>query len=68
MQAWMATPDGEGTALFETLPPGEYRLETMGEPWCHAASDRVTAESTVVVEPGQRTTVYVFQCEDSAGS
>lgn len=68
MQAWMATPDGEGTALFETMEPGEYRLETMGEPWCHAASDRVTADSTVVIEAGQRTTVYVFQCEDTAGS
>ncbi len=68
MQAWMATPDGEGTALFESLPPGEYRLETMGEAWCHAASDRVTAESSVVIDAGQRTTVYVFQCEDSVGS
>lgn len=64
MQAWMATPDGEGTALFETLPPSEYRLETMGEAWCHAASDHVTADSTVIIEAGQRTSVYVFLCDD----
>lgn len=68
MQAWMATPDTEGTALFESLPPGEYRLETMGEPWCHAASDHVTAESTVVIEAGQRTSVYVFLCAEPTGS
>lgn len=68
MQAWMATPDTEGTALFESLPPGEYRLETMGGPWCHAASNRVTAESAVVIEAGERTSVYVFLCEDTMGS
>lgn len=54
----------EGSAAFESLAPGAYLLEIVDTQWCHAESDNVTSEGTVIIEAGQRTTVWAFVCDD----
>lgn len=62
-----ATTDTGGTATFADLVPGDYRLNLTDGAWCHAASDRVTAESEVVVEAGATSTVWIFICDGKSG-
>lgn len=49
-------------AAWRELAPGEYDLDLLGYHWCHARSDNVSAESKVVIEAGERTTVWIFLC------
>jgi hypothetical protein len=55
--------DGSGHASFDALAPGLYNLELTGVNWCHATSNNVDAEGKVIVEEGERTTVWIFTCE-----
>ncbi len=52
----------EAETVFGEVPPGRYDLAAMGFTWCHAVSDNVTAEGEVVIDPGTRTTVWIFLC------
>jgi hypothetical protein len=61
----MTTGDG-GEAIFGDLAAGTYALEETTGRWCNAKSDNVTAEGNVVVEAGQRTTVWTFHCGEPA--
>lgn len=56
--------DPSGDTAFGALAPGRYELEMVDTTWCHAVSDRVTAEGHVVIQAGQRATVWGFICED----
>jgi hypothetical protein len=56
--------DDSGDATFTDLEPGLYTLEMTDVAWCKAVSDSVDAEGNVIIEQGQRTTVYSFICED----
>jgi hypothetical protein len=65
-----ATPDqtvttetsDTGEARFADVAPGTYELLPVGDSWCNAKSDDVTAEGRVVVEAGQTTTIWAFYC------
>lgn len=61
----LQTDSGEVT--FEELEPGEYELDAVDASWCHATSDNVTAESTLVVEAGATTRVWLFMCDGTTG-
>lgn len=58
------TTGAGGEAAFGELAPGTYALEETTGRWCNAKSDNVTAEGDVVVEAGQRTTIWAFHCGD----
>jgi hypothetical protein len=58
-------PESPAEAVFAEVPPGTYDLEALGFTWCHAISDNVTPESAVVIEAGERTTVWIFLCGGS---
>jgi hypothetical protein len=62
-----ATTDDAGEATFADVAPGDYRLDLVDGSWCHAVSDRVTADSEVVVEAGATSTVWIFVCDGNAG-
>lgn len=58
-----------GAASVEDLPVGRYALEQSRDDWCRAESDRVDANGDLVIERGQVTTVWIFNCADPpAGS
>lgn len=77
-RSFTLTPDGgtpmtattakTGEATFADVAPGDYALDLVDGSWCHAVSDRVTAESKVVVEAGVTSTVWIFVCEPPTGS
>jgi hypothetical protein len=60
-----ATPDDEGRARFGALAPGTYELVQDQQTWCHAESDGVNAEGKLIVQAGERVTVWVFACEET---
>lgn len=55
--------DLEGTARFEGLAPGTYELDETNGSWCHAESDHVNERGELVIEAGDRVTVWIFHCE-----
>jgi hypothetical protein len=55
--------DASGDITFDSLEPGLYSLELAEGIWCKAFSDNVDPEGNVIIEAGQRTTVYGFICE-----
>jgi len=57
-----AETGADGTATFGELQPGTYDLDDPDRNWCHAESDNVDAEGSVVVETGAETTVWLFYC------
>ncbi len=56
------TTDGDGILRFTRLQPGAYDLEEVDATWCHAESDSVNARGEVVVEAGERSSVWIFNC------
>lgn len=61
----LATETGESSeATFESLEPGTWQLDSVDADWCHAKSDSVNADSGLVIEAGQTTSVWIFTCED----
>ncbi len=58
-----ATTDETGEAMFADVAPGDYRLDLVDGSWCHAVSDRVTADSEVVVEADATSTIWIFVCD-----
>lgn len=64
----MTRTDDSGDASFTGLEPGLYALEMTDGAWCKAVSDNVDAEGNVIIEAGQRTTVYGFACEENAAA
>lgn len=63
-----AESDASGDVTFADLEPGMYRLVMTDVSWCKAVSDNVDAESNVIIEAGQRTTVYGFVCDGKPAS
>lgn len=61
-----ASTDESGDATFIDLEPGLYALVMTDGAWCKAVSDNVDAEGNVIIDAGQRTTVYGFVCEGEA--
>ena len=55
-----------GVLNFDQLPSGRYQLEEVDSRWCHAQSDSVNAEGQVIVEAGQRATVWIYNCTEAA--
>jgi hypothetical protein len=58
--------DAAGTAALDRLPAARYQLVQLNDDWCRAESDRVDAAGDVVIEGGNTTTVWVFNCATTA--
>lgn len=56
------TTDDAGQLDIGELPPGTYALEKSDGGWCHAESDSVDEAGDVIVQAGQRSTVWIFIC------
>jgi hypothetical protein len=63
-----ASASADGWARFGRLAPGSYQLTQTDGAWCHAESDGVDASGHVIVKAGQRTTVWIFECQSAGGS
>ncbi|MEZ4561361.1 MAG: SpaA isopeptide-forming pilin-related protein [Thermomicrobiales bacterium] len=57
-----AATDADGILRITRLAPGIYDLQEANAVWCHAESDAVDANGHVVVEAGQRASVWIFNC------
>jgi hypothetical protein len=62
-----ATDEG-GQAQFGNLEPGLYDLARVDKNWCHAESDNVDPDGKVVINAGERTTVWIFSCSGAGSS
>jgi hypothetical protein len=62
------TAGADGVLRADDLVPGHYRLVQVGADWCHAESDRVDDQGNVVVAAGERASVWIFDCAESAGA
>ncbi|MDQ4045256.1 MAG: prealbumin-like fold domain-containing protein, partial [Chloroflexota bacterium] len=51
-----------GVATFTALPDGFYTLKQNEGAWCKAKAERVDSNSRVIVENGQNTNVFIYQC------
>ncbi len=58
-----AITNQNGLISFGRLKPGTYQLKEIGADWCHAKSDNVDAQGNLIVRAGQRTNVWIFNCE-----
>ena len=58
-----ALTNQDGIINFGNLKPGTYQLKEVGADWCHAESDNVNSEGNVIVRAGNRTSVWIFNCE-----
>jgi hypothetical protein len=54
--------DANGVATFTALPDGFYSLKQSEGMWCKAKAERVDSQSRVIVEGGQNTDVFIYQC------
>jgi hypothetical protein len=54
--------DANGVATFTRLPDGFYTLKQDSGMWCKAKAERVDGKSRVIVEGGQNTDVFIYQC------
>lgn len=63
-----ANASADGWARFGKLAPGAYQLTQTDGAWCHAESDGVDASGRVIVKAGQRTTVWIFECQSASGN
>jgi len=54
--------DGDGILRFTRLQPGTYQLTEVDATWCHAESDNVNRDGNVIVEAGERASVWIFNC------
>jgi hypothetical protein len=54
--------DANGVATFTQLPDGFYSLKQDKGMWCKAKAERVDSQSRVIVEGGQNTDVFIYQC------
>ncbi|MDF3040172.1 MAG: LPXTG-motif cell wall anchor domain protein, partial [Thermomicrobiales bacterium] len=54
--------DGDGILRFTRLQPGTYELTEVDATWCHAESDSVTSQGNLIVEAGERASVWIFNC------
>jgi hypothetical protein len=61
-----ASTDDQGHVLFGALTPGNYELTLENQLWCHAESDGVDDQGHLTVRAGERVTVWVFSCGESA--
>jgi len=53
---------GPEPAKFLLLDAGSYTLNEIGANWCHAESDNTNDRGEVIVQAGQRTSVWIFHC------
>jgi hypothetical protein len=58
----VAATDPDGILRLTQLQPGIYDLQEVDAAWCHAESDSVNAQGNVVVEAGERASVWIFNC------
>ncbi|MBA3450514.1 MAG: hypothetical protein H0T18_04810, partial [Chloroflexia bacterium] len=54
--------DGDGILRFTRLQPGAYQLTELDATWCHAESDNVNRDGNLIVEAGERASVWIFDC------
>jgi hypothetical protein len=57
-----AATDSDGILRLTRLQPGIYDLKEVDAVWCRAESDNVNSDGHVVVEAGQRASVWIFNC------
>ncbi len=60
------TTSSAGTLTWNALDAGFYELEEIGRTWCYAETDRPAADGTLLVEKGESTTVWVYNCDVTA--
>jgi hypothetical protein len=58
-----AITNANGIISFGRLKPGTYQLKEIGSDWCAAKSDNVDAQGNLIVRAGQRTNVWIFNCQ-----
>lgn len=58
----VAATDSDGILRLTRLQPGIYDLKEVDATWCYAESDSVNADGHVVVDVGQRSSVWIFNC------
>lgn len=58
-----AITNQNGIISFGRLKPGTYQLKEIGADWCHAKSDNVDAQGNLIVRAGERTNVWIFNCQ-----
>ncbi|MBX3071344.1 MAG: hypothetical protein KF883_12645, partial [Thermomicrobiales bacterium] len=56
-----------GLLTFSGLKPGTYKLQEIGDDWCHAESDSVNATGDLIVKAGKRSNVWIFNCIPTVG-
>src|SRR5699024_9496220 len=61
-----ATPDDKGVLVFDELPDGYYDLKQDDGMWCKAAAERVDSRSRVIVQDGNNTDVFLYECNQVA--
>lgn len=54
--------NASGVAAFTGLPDDFYTLKQNDGVWCKARAERVDSQSRVIVEDGQNTDVFLYQC------
>jgi len=54
--------DSSGRRGFRNLVAGTYRIAPEGAGWCHAECDSIDEQGDIVLEAGQQTTVWLFNC------
>ena len=56
------TAGADGVATLDELPPARYSLVQVDAGWCRAESDRVDDSGNIVIQDGQVTTVWIYNC------
>nr|MBA2753377.1 hypothetical protein [Chloroflexia bacterium] len=54
--------NSDGVLRISRLQPGRYELTEIGDAWCYAESDNVNRDGDVIVEAGERTEVFIYNC------
>ncbi|MEJ7762424.1 MAG: SpaA isopeptide-forming pilin-related protein, partial [Thermomicrobiales bacterium] len=52
----------DGVLRISRLQPGLYELTEIGDSWCYAESDNVNRDGDLIVEAGERTEVFIYNC------
>lgn len=56
------TTDAAGALSFPLLSPGSYQVKQTNTTWCRAESDSLGDNGDIVVQAGQRSRVYIYNC------
>jgi hypothetical protein len=61
-ESWTGETGSDGRLVFHGLDEGSYDLDELDGAWCKAESDRVNGQGELLVEDGENTNVYIYNC------